>query len=303
MNDKIFQNLPIKEVYSDLFSPGFKKVGNALETALESATLIFLPLKLLNEKTKIRFQKHLKNYSIKLTDVQELTNINVQEYIGVPILDKFTLLDENSLSEAFINLLTKASFEETLGFAHPAFINVLNNISQDEAKILFNLKNAERIPYIDIYFHRYVEQIEKPRHFDERRPKSPEELKEMINYNYQDREDRYLKYAWNLTGIEFLIKLDFPDQIDIYIENLEKLGIIVKETNLYANSDKTIYAKFINEYYTDTIDKLESTKPEFMNEGYQVDIDIRKHYFYFTEFGKGFIKACIKDIDIKNSGA
>src|SRR5690606_27372458 len=150
------------ELYKDLFKPGMKKAGEALETVLDGANLILLPLKLLNSKSRIYFQKNLNTYSDKLNNVTELNSTKVPQYVGLPIIDKLTYLDQNELAEAFINLLAKASFDETLKLVHPTYITILNNLSADEAKILFNFKNNQRIPFIDFYIHRFVEKFKKP---------------------------------------------------------------------------------------------------------------------------------------------
>lgn len=149
MLEKYLGNIPIKELYKDLFKPGMQKAGSALATVLDGANLILLPLKLLNEKSKIYFDKNLEKYSEKLNNNKELTPTQVPQYVGLPIIDKLTYLDQNELAETFINLLTKASFDETLKLVHPTYISILNNLSADEAKILFHFKDNRRIPFVD----------------------------------------------------------------------------------------------------------------------------------------------------------
>lgn len=46
-------------IYGDLAQPSVKKVGTALETVFEFSTSLLLPIKLLNEKFKINFEKRL----------------------------------------------------------------------------------------------------------------------------------------------------------------------------------------------------------------------------------------------------
>src|SRR5690606_20435116 len=105
MIEEYLKNIPIKELYKDLFKPGMKKAGEVLETVLDGANLILLPLKLLNSKSRIYFQKNLNTYSDKLNKITELNPTKVPQYVGLPIIDKLTYLDQNELAEAFINLL------------------------------------------------------------------------------------------------------------------------------------------------------------------------------------------------------
>ncbi|MEO6721331.1 MAG: DUF4393 domain-containing protein [Ferruginibacter sp.] len=294
--EKYFKLLPITEIYKDLLKPGMKKAGEALGTVLDGANLILLPLKLINSKSKIYFEKNLEKYSDKLNANKHLTLTQVPQYVGLPIIDKLTYLDQNDLANIFINLLTKASFEETLKLVHPAYISILNNLSADEAKILFHYKNKTTIPFIDLYIHRYILEVDRPDFDEQKTPKTDEELKKMIKYTFQDKQDTFIKYAWNLTGIEKELILDFPENIDIYIENLQFNGLINFERKQHLVSDLSAYDKLIGTDYKYVYDKLKVQLNE-IPKGFNSEIDIRRGYIEFTELGKGFLEACIKEID------
>jgi hypothetical protein len=297
MIEKYLEKIPVKELYDDLFKPGMKKAGEALETVLDGANLILLPLKLLNSKSRVYFQKNLNRYSDKLNNNENLNPTQVPQYVGLPIIDKLTYLDENELAETFINLLTKASFEETLSLVHPAYIAILNRLSVDEAKILFHFKDQSRIPIIDVYIHRYIENTKKPEFFDKQGVKSKEQLKQMIDYSTQNKQSTFLKAAWNLTGIENQVELLFPKNIDIYVENLELNGLISFERTLHSQNDLEQYEKLINEDYKETIDKIKSSLSKFDKSKFETEMDIRKCRIEFTELGRGFIQSCIKEIE------
>lgn len=286
-------NLPTKEIYQDLFQPSTKRVGEALSTVLDVANLILLPIKLLNEKSRIYFNKNIENYAKKLDKNDNLTLTHVPPNIGLQIIDKLTYLDQNELSEAFINLLAKASFEEYQNLTHPAFISILNNLSVDEAKILFNYKNSDRIPYIDVDLHRYVEKVEKP---DENK-KSLDNLRLMIDYTFQDKESVFLPIAWNLTGIEKDLDLIFPQNIDIYIENLHHNGLIYFEKDNYYKVDVDKYERLQNEIYKEVYEEAgKEIEKVLASTDFKCEIITRKRSIKFTELGQSFLKACIKEL-------
>lgn len=290
--EKYLSIIPVNEMYKDLFKPGMKKAGTALETVIDGANLILLPLKLLNAKSKVFFDNNLEKYSEKLNSEKVLTLTQVPQYVGLPIIDKLTYLDQNELAETFINLLTKASFEETLKLVHPTYISILNNLSADEAKILFHYKEHSAIPFIDLYIHRYVETIQKP---DENEPKTSASIKKLIDYTFQEKQDAYIKYAWNLTGIENEVELIFPENIDIYIENLQFNGLITYERKMHNKNDLPKYERLLENDYSSIYQKLE-TELSNNDSDFKLEIDIRKGYIEFTELGKGFLDACIKDL-------
>ncbi|WP_367755235.1 DUF4393 domain-containing protein [Flavobacterium sp. WC2430] len=285
-------NLPTKEIYKDLFQPGMTKVGEALSTVLDSANLILLPLKLINQRSKLYFDVNIKRYSEKLEN-PNLTLTQVQPYVGLPILEKLTYLEQNELSESFLNLLAKASFEETSNLVHPAFITILNNLSADEAKILFHYYLKDRIPLIELYIRRYKEEIKKP----DEEAKTRDNIKRLIDYSFQDREEVFIEYAKNLTGIENEVDLIFPKNIDLYIDNLYHNGLIEFERNLINKNDLDKYEELITKDYKKIHEKLENQLDEIRNEKNNEDlvleIEIRKQSIKFTNLGKSFIKACI----------
>lgn len=300
MIEKLISNVPLNEFYKDLFKPGMKKAGEALATIIDGVNLILLPIKLANSKSRIYFDNNIKRYSDKINSDSENTLSSVPSYVGVPILDKLTYLDENELSEAFINLLTKASFEETLKFVHPAYLSILERLSVDEAKILFHYKNDICIPFVDMYVHKYIEKIKKPDYFDNEEPKSSEQLKRIIEYSTQDKQSMYIKLYENLSGIENEVELLFPENIQIYIENLSLNGLIKFERKLHNKNYLDRYAELISKDYKKKYDDcLEHSKiiSEEKGDEMELEIDVRKGYIEFTDLGKGFLKACIKELD------
>ncbi len=297
MIGKFLENIPLNEFYNDLFKPGMKKAGEALSTVIDGANLILLPLKLINSKSRVYFDNNLKKYSDKINANEELTLTQVPQYVGLPILDKLTYLDENELAETFINLLTKASFEETLKLVHPAYLSILERLSADEAKILFHFKSQAFIPYIDIYGHKYVEKIKKPEFLGQSGSKTKEQLTEIINYSTQDKQSIYLKLAWNLTGIENKVDLMFPENIDIYLENLELNGLIQFERKMHNINYTDEYENLINVVYKENYNKLEKDISKMDISEFKIELQIRKGFIEFTELGKGFLKACIKEIE------
>ncbi len=286
-------DLPTKEIYTDLFKPGMQKVGKALSTVLDAGNLILLPLKLLNEKSKIYFRDNIKKYSDNL-DAKNLTPTQVPPYVGLPILDKLTYLERGELADSFINLLTKASFEETQGLTHPVFISILNNLSTDEARILFHSKSKNTIPLINIYIHRYPKDISADNSKTDREVRSRAELKKMITYAFQDRGSDALRYAWNLTNLPKEVTLIFPENVDIYIENLIHNGLIYIEENAHYHSDITDYERLEKHTYKNVYEQLDSIIKEMTVESEDTcDVETRRGCIKFTEIGKKFIEACI----------
>jgi hypothetical protein len=293
--NKIIEKLPVSELYKDVLQPGLKKVGEALATVLDLSNLILLPLKLTNERSRAWFDKNMQTYQEKL-DKQLEEVVPVPEYVGLPILDKLTMLNEEYLSAAFINLLTKASFQSSLGSAHPAFLSVLNNLSSDEAKILFAIKDEHHVASIDLHLiYNSDNFINNIRDDDAIQPDTKQNLK-ILELN-----DR--RWVSNLTGIEKSTVLIFPNCIEMYLENLERNGIISFERKASYPYDNEVYEKLIDSTYRSEIELFykEAEEGNKRMPGKDFRTRIVRNYFEFTAFGTMFINACINEVGEKKS--
>lgn len=248
-------------LYQDCAQPAVQKVGKALATVLDFSNTILLPLKLINDKARLNFQKHMDNYKNKLESVDKEKIIDVPLIIGTPILDRLTYVTNDEIADLFINLLTKASSSETINEAHPTFIHIVDRLSVDEARIISHLSNtnAAFIPFINFICRR-----------------------KEINHEYR-------KFAWNLTGMETDIELVCPKNIDIYIDNLSSLQIIESQGEIYK-SDESIYTRLEVKYLhiKSELNQWSSSTTDYK------ECEIQKGFFEITELGKSFIRACKK---------
>lgn len=124
------------EIYGDLAKPGVRQVGKALDTVLGLGNTILWPIIFANERSRIFLEKNLENFRKRLEKVPEERVISVAPEIGVPIAEKLAYVGDAKLAELYISLLAKASNADTVSEAHPSFVNVINNLSPDEAQLL-----------------------------------------------------------------------------------------------------------------------------------------------------------------------
>ena len=135
------------QVYGDLAQPSVKAVGNALGTVFEFSTSFLLPVKLLNEKFKLNFTKRLNEYKEKLEQVPEEKRCEVHPQIGTPIIEKLSYTTNDEISDMFTTLLANASNVDMVNTAHPSFVNMIERMSPDEARILKYLQGKDNIQY------------------------------------------------------------------------------------------------------------------------------------------------------------
>jgi len=252
----------LENVYNDLAQPGVKKIGIALETVLDFSNTLLYPLRLTNEKARINFQKNLDGYRQKLEKVKEEDIIQVSPELGVPILEKLTYVQNQDISDLFINLLSSASTTHTVSLAHPSFINLINSISVDEARIIHYLFKNDCPNIRFIYF--------KKQKTDSKEYNTSKPL---------------------LTGLENDIDFLFPQNISVYLNNFLGLGILEYNDDKYFTLEQELYNKLEQIYSSNKIEYEAYIDQRSAPNTYQSTKVIRGFY-QITDYGKLFIYAC-----------
>jgi hypothetical protein len=240
-------------IYGDLAQPSVKKVGTALETVFEFSTSLLLPVKLLNEKFKINFEKRLNDYKDKIEQIPEDKLCEVNPQIGTPLIEKLSYTTNDEIADLFTNLLIKASSTDTVNLAHPAFVQLIERLSVDEVRIVKHLLNKDTIPCISL--------------------------------RAQLQEVGFHEILRNGTLIQFEIELLFPQNIKTYLDNLTSMGILDISHGLQQQSEDVynpIYEKYAYDNVKDNYTKTSAFK----------DVTKHKSYYQITDFGKAFVCAC-----------
>lgn len=185
----------LKELYGDLAKPGVVQVGTALATILGLGNTVLWPIQLLNERARVALVVNLEQFRKKLVAMPEEKVAAVPPEVGVPIVEKLSYVTDVDLRELYGNLLAKASNTDTQSEAHPSFVNVINNLSPDEAQLLKHFRRQKNVAFVSAAFH-----------------------------------DGTKRHTWEVEEMYFEldedIKLMFPANIPAYISNLEGLGLL-----------------------------------------------------------------------------
>ncbi|MTI63315.1 DUF4393 domain-containing protein [Methylophaga sp.] len=140
-----------KEIYGDLAKPGVQQAGKALGTILGLGNTALWPIAMMNERSRIKLETNLEKYREKLESVPEDEICEVAPEIGVPIAEKLAYVTDSELSDMYAELLAQASIKTKAGAAHPSFVNVISNMSPDEAILLKSVRKlVNGIPFIEV---------------------------------------------------------------------------------------------------------------------------------------------------------
>ena len=185
----------IKEIYGDLAKPGVAQVGKALSTVIGLGNTCLWPIQLLNERARIALDANLESFRKRLAKIPEEKIVPASPELGVPIAEKISYVTDNDIRELYLNLLAKACNSDTIGLAHPSFLNIINSISPDEAMLLRQLSQNTVTPYVGMKYSNPNSQ-----HFHQ-----------VVEVHIKTDEQAKLTYPWNLPA---------------YISNLEGLGLL-----------------------------------------------------------------------------
>jgi len=136
-------------VYEDALQPAAKEVGKSLETVAKSINVALLPISGL-----IWGFDQLKDF-VSSSVAHKLRNIPIERIttpsplVAGPALDALKYAGhEESLREMYANLLATVLDSQTATAAHPAFVEVIRQLTPEEARILAALATRKEYPEV-----------------------------------------------------------------------------------------------------------------------------------------------------------
>ena len=242
----------LPEIYGDALKPGMKAVGHAIGDALEMCLLPITAMGYVPKLAKKCLDKHLKTFEQKLNKIPEDKKADIHPQISIPVIQKLLYTTNDTIAELFINLLTSSANIDMCSNAHPGFVEIISQLSPDEAKIIQYLNGENDIQYAEIKAY-----VKNGTGYNTILPKS--------------------------TLTPFHVALDFPNNIHAYYSNLIRLGILEDESGTYKIANN-VYDEIAEKYNFDYYKKL---VPECFKK-----VVIEKSYYEVTSFGRLFISAC-----------
>lgn len=242
------------EMYNDMVKPAAKSAGNILAFPLRAIDVALSKPKLWLAKQEQNYEKTLVLLAHKMKNIPEDKIVAPENYIAVPALQQISYcFDSNELRDMYANLLAASMNTDTKWDVHPAYVDIIKQLTPDEAKLLKALStNKTNYPIIDIIIR-------------------------------NTKESGYTRILEKYTDIAEGI-CDYPQKISAYLENLNRLEIITIENGVYM-VDEPVYDKL------KANQSVKSILAKQLPEGRKYDFE--KYLFHLTEFGRNFKKICI----------
>jgi len=139
----------LPKAYDDLLKPSAQELGKGLNTIARSLNIVLSPLAGLVwgfDRLKLFLEEDVSQ-RLAVRKTKSITT--PAPSVAVPALMALTYLgSESELRDLFANLLVSATDTATAGKVHPAFVEIIKQLSKDEAKILASLRSRANFPVI-----------------------------------------------------------------------------------------------------------------------------------------------------------
>lgn len=212
--------IPSEELYKDAAQPALRQVGDSLERVIKATRFILAPLEYLAAQHD-RWERYLEKIS---KNVDEVNMINGHPQIVIPSLEGLNYAEEGSIiTELFINLLSKAIDKTKLDLAHPAFPKIIQQLSPDEAVILFYLKKQPYSLREQSDFNSSKHQFTNRRTIREDFPVSKLIFPQHIWLYMNHLHSLNLAGTYQIGNQEMIMSPDSKEQIGVYINSRRML--------------------------------------------------------------------------------
>lgn len=244
-------------IYQDAIQPAAKELGKALGTIAKTVNVALAPVSALvwgYDQIK-EFVDH--KVTEKLQNVPKENIVTPPPHVAGPALESLRYTGSiEELKELYANLLASSMDSATTKDAHPSFVEIIKQLSSEEAKLLTALISTEQEPALTIRNNR------------------------ADNSGGRDQFRNFTVLGENV-GVQ-----DYG-RIPNYLDNLCRLGLLeIPESyaligeSRYKHLDEHPVVKAISEW----IDNEEGRKSELVHKTIIV-----------TGLGRQFINTCVKD--------
>ncbi len=252
----IVQAVPI---YQDTLQPAAKEIGTALQTVAKTIHIVLAPISAL-----VWGYEQIKDF-VSCKVAKKLENVPIENIItpkpniAGPALEALKYCGhEETLRDMYANLLASSMNKTTAEGAHPAFVEIIKQLTPDEAKLIKYFSNSKPFPIINVRWEFKVQtELEK----------GGSEL--LTNFC--------------LFAIE--AGCEFPHLVPGYLDNLNRLGLTeIPQFMIYTTIG--VYDQL--EKYPEIL----AIKKAF-DDDKKREIKINRKILQLTELGKQFCRVCV----------
>ncbi len=252
-------------LYEDSLQSTVQEVGKIVERIPRAINAAFSGLDkwILNRENSIEETKKL--LALKLQNVDPEKIVEPEAYVAVPTIQAISYsMNSDELRNLYANLLAKSMTADTKEYVHPAFIEIIRQLSPADVHVLEEISSNKSFQVLDMYYGKY-------QHI----PDSPDSFLE-LETPVEKRGFEGLTYITNIS----------PDIVNVALENILRLRLIEER---FSFNDETIDERIkLSPIYQRRLQQLQ----KYDYDSYWKYEEII-HSFCLTHFGKAFRNICL----------
>lgn len=201
----------IVDAYNDGVQGPLKQAGKFGEQLFKTLRYITYPIQYAAHKQDLIDRRMAE----ALSDVPEDRRIKPSDSLILEVADKLRFqINDNLVSDMYVDLLSASMDSNKVNLAHPAFIHLISQISRDEALLLLKISEIEYPAFI--------------RRMSDWEVVTKEEREQQYSSTDCIAEDRSFKLQESFLKPE---ELHYPDNFYMYIDHLNSLELIEYRNN------------------------------------------------------------------------
>lgn len=246
-------------VYQDVVQPAAQEIGKALQTVAKTVHVVLAPVSALvwgydqvKEFVSTKVAERLRN-------VPPENLVTPKPNVAGPALEALRYTGhESSLSDLYANLLAAAMDKNTAPGAHPAFVEIIKQLTPDEAKLVSLFVNGIPLPLVNLRW--------------EFKPN-------------QEGKTGGQEVLTHYSHLGFQAGCEYPQMTPTYIGNLCRLGLAEVPT-FWEYTTKGVYDALEN-------DPQVTAQKAIIEANQEIKAVLEKKGLRVSELGKQFARICV----------
>ncbi len=246
----------VPQLYEDAFQPTVQEGGKLLARIPRAINAAFAGLDKWILSKEYNIDETKKLLAIKLENVEPEKIVKPEPYIAIPALQAISYsMDSEELRNLYANLLAKSMNIDTKDYVHPAYVNIISQMTPLDAQVLKYILNEpdKDMPLVDLLAVREISEL----------------------------ESAYVNIQSNITSLSF----GNIEALSISLENLARNNLVYISESKHTNGYNSIYA---NEQYKLFFEKQIKNLPTLYTQ-----LETQEKNCSLSSLGKAFCDICI----------
>ena len=269
MNDKVGKEIVkelAKTVYEDAGKAITKPTGEVIGLIPRAIKAALMPVEKWILMREYNISETRKLLEQKLESIEPELIEEPEPYIAIPTVTSMSYcMDNEELREMYANLLANSMISVVKNGVHPGFVEIIKQLSPDEAKILRYMYGRPSIPTITV--------------------------------RWENDKKAGIDKLKNFSIIGEQAGCEKPYPTDAYFVNLARLGLINYNEAYRKLVNEELYKPLKEHDYVKQYD----LPPEVITQYGYTQVEYKEGFIELSEFGKAFCSICL-GVKTNNAG-